>query len=173
MLNKFIIPVVALVALATGLLFQYQNAHSSVALPAFELADTQGVMHKSDEWQGKVLVINFWASWCPPCLQEIPEFVALQNSYASQGLQFVGIAIDEAATAEAFAKKLQINYPSLVSSPQEGIALSKTLGNGLNTLPYSVVVNRKGDIVYRHMGVFDHDQIVETITPLLAESVPL
>ena len=82
--------------------------------PEFWLADPQGVRHAIGEWDGKLLVMNFWATWCPPCRHEMPVFMALQKRYASRGVQFLGIAIDDAAKVRAFAAEIGLNYPTLL-----------------------------------------------------------
>ena len=96
--------------------------------PDFSLMDVSGQSRNVSEWQGKVLVINFWATWCPPCLEEIPHFIKLQDKYGDQGLQFLGIALEDVDDVMNFANKLGINYPLLVGE-QEVIKLGVKLGN--------------------------------------------
>jgi thiol-disulfide isomerase/thioredoxin len=122
--------------------------------PDFELPDLKGNIHKNSEWDGKVIVVNFWATWCPPCLKEIPVFVELQKRYGKNGLQFVGIAIDKADEVTDFVDTLAINYPVLISE-YDGIAISQAFGNYLGALPFTAVVNREGKIVFRRAGEID------------------
>lgn len=137
-----------------------------MALPEFTFQDDQGIQRNSREWQGKVLVINFWASWCPPCREEIPEFIELQKAYGRQGVQFVGIAIEDQQSAAEFAKRVGINYPILIGEIG-GTELSLQLGNSLQALPFSVVVDNSGKVIHRHPGSFNKQQIIEIISPLI------
>ena len=118
------------------------------------------------EWQGKIRVINFWATWCPPCLKEIPEFIALQEQYATKGLQFIGIAIDDQDPVGEYLATIKINYPILISG-DTGIGLAHQLGNIVDAVPFTVVVNQQGQIIYRHQGEFSKEQILKIIEPLL------
>ncbi len=113
--------------------------------PDFSLMDVSGQSRNVSEWQGKVLVINFWATWCPPCLEEIPHFIKLQDKYGDQGLQFLGIALEDVDDVMNFANKLGINYPLLVGE-QEVIKLGVKLGNRIGGLPYTVILDRRGNI---------------------------
>lgn len=135
-------------------------------LQSFSLPDTRGAIHNIDEWKGKVLVINFWATWCQPCLKEIPLFMKLQESYREQGLQFIGIAVDDVATILDFAAKVKINYPILVAG-LSGLSLSSSLGNPAGVVPFTVVVNRDARVVRSHPGIFDLANFQETVIPLL------
>ena len=161
----------AAVAALSGGIFSYHLAGLDKAatypqLHSFSLPDTEGKTHNIDEWKGKVLVINFWASWCSPCRQEIPLFMQLQESHRNQGLQFIGIAIEDIDPVREYTKTLQINYPNLVAGIS-GLGLSIAFGNLAGGVPFSVVVNRKGRIVYSQPGIFDLEAFQETVVPLL------
>ncbi|MBA2351430.1 MAG: TlpA family protein disulfide reductase [Burkholderiales bacterium] len=124
---------------------------SSAPIFAATLPDLNGNQQKIEQWRGKVLVINFWATWCPPCLEEIPEFVKLQNKYGKQGLQFVGIAIDQKDKVETFADQNGVNYPVLIGEA-DAIDLSRKAGNRLGALPYTLIMNRAGQVVATELG---------------------
>ena len=109
--------------LARGLLSPAEQTRPA-PLPDFNLADVSGNQHNISEWQGKIRIINFWATWCPPCLKEIPEFIALQKQYADKGLQFIGIAIDDQEAVAEFLATNKINYPILIGG-MNGIALAQ------------------------------------------------
>jgi thiol-disulfide isomerase/thioredoxin len=135
-------------------------------LPEFSLPDLSGKQHSIKEWQGKVLVINFWATWCPPCLKEMPEFEAMQNEFSDKGLQFVGIALDDPEPIKEFIASKKITYPILLGEDQ-GTKLAHDLGNIVNTVPFTVIVDKKGRFIKSHMGELSREQLLETVTPLL------
>jgi thiol-disulfide isomerase/thioredoxin len=139
---------------------------SPAPLPDFNLVDVSGNQHNISEWQGKILVINFWATWCPPCRKEIPEFMALQEQYGKKGLQFIGIAIDDQEPVEDYLATTKINYPILIGGVA-GIALANQLGNRVDAVPFTLVVNQQGQIIHRQPGEFSREQIMEIIAPLI------
>lgn len=134
-------------------------------LPAFSFPDIDEKMHSISEWKDKTLVINFWATWCQPCLKEIPAFVQLQTHYAKQNVQFIGIAIDELPAVMRYKNTTGMNYPVLISSEWEGFNLAQQLGNNSNVVPYTVVVNSTGEIIYRHAGEVKKEELVAVIAP--------
>lgn len=134
--------------------------------PEFSLPDLEGVQHKLSKWDGKVLVVNFWATWCPPCRKETPAFVELQEKYGAQGLQFIGVAIDEKDNVEDFADTYGVNYPMLLGN-LDAINISKQYGNRFGTLPYTVIVDRKGKINFIQRGELLKTTAEEKIKALL------
>lgn len=165
-----LIIIVAMIALGLGItarhFFSTTKKTTPSALPAFNLPDLSGHQHNISEWQGKVLVINFWATWCPPCLKEIPDFIALQQQYKAQDLQFIGIALEDKKPVAEFLAATKINYPILLGG-DNGITLAHQLGNSVDAVPYTLIVDRQGQIIHRHPGEFSKEQITEIITPLL------
>jgi thiol-disulfide isomerase/thioredoxin len=135
-------------------------------LPDFSLPDLSGVQHNIYEWQGKILVINFWATWCPPCRKEIPEFIALQEQYSNKGVQFIGIAIDEQEAVHHYLSSTKINYPVLMGE-DTGVGLAHQLGNIIDAVPFTIVVDQHGQIIYRQPGEFSKEQILKIILPLM------
>lgn len=119
--------------------------------PDFSLPDVDGVEQSVAQWDGQLLLINFWATWCPPCLAEIPIFVRLQAEFAAHGVQFLGVALDNAENVRAFQTKHAMNYPSL-HGQRDAISLSKRYGNSIGALPYTVVVARDGSVITMHHG---------------------
>ena len=113
------------------------------ALFGVALPDAEGREQSLGQWKGKVLVVNFWATWCGPCREEMPEFVKAQREFGGRGLQFVGIAIDEPAKVKEFAAELGLNYPALIGG-FGGVELSKTQGNRLGALPFTIIIDRAG-----------------------------
>lgn len=123
------------------------------------LPDLDGKMQAIYQWKGKVLVVNFWASWCPPCRAEIPGFIELQKKYRDKGLVFVGIALDSPDKAAAFAKKIGVNYPVLIDR-------NSTVLN-LSGLPYTVVFDRNGAVVATHSGAWSEEKLDDIVGKFL------
>lgn len=121
---------------------------------------------KLNDWQNKILVINFWATWCPPCREEMPEFSRAQEKYGASNVQFVGIAIDEAANVVEFSKKTPVAYPLLIASP-DLTALMAKLGNQQQVLPFTVIIGRDGKLISSHLGRLNGAELVTQLTPLL------
>lgn len=121
------------------------GASSTAQRPEFSLPDLNGNLHNIAEWDGKILLINFWATWCPPCRKEIPGFNVLQKKY-SNDVQFIGIAIDDDIAVKQFMKIIPINYPVLIGA-DKAIEIAKSYGNISGALPYTVIIDRSGFIV--------------------------
>ena len=115
------------------------------------LPDQYGKPHTLAQWRGKVLVLNFWATWCAPCREEIPDFIALRTQYRANNVEVVGVAIDAVAPVTAYVHELKMPYPILIG---EGNAhqLARVLGDTSGSLPYTVVINPAGKILLRHLG---------------------
>lgn len=148
----------ALAALAAGIWIaqaryapRMPTASAVAGLWQLGFPDTHGHEQVLSQWRGQVVVLNFWASWCAPCREEIPDFVALRTQYRPKGVEFVGIAIDNPANVAQFMQRVPISYPVLIG---EGAAhsLSRRLGNASGALPYTIVLDREGRIVLRHLG---------------------
>ena len=134
--------------------------------PLFKLKDIEDKVRDIKEWDGNVLMINFWATWCPPCRKEIPAFIDVQEKYMDKGFKVIGIALDEKQAVIDFTDPMGVNYPILMAE-QEGIALSKAYGNRLGVLPFTVIVDRKGNIVHRLRTELTFKQVEGMIKPLL------
>ena len=134
--------------------------------PDFSLPDVAGEVRNIAEWDGKVIAINFWATRCPPCIKEIPEFVELQHKYQSQGLQFIGIALQRPEEVLDFMKEKGMNYPVLAGE-MEVIEISELYGNNIGALPYTVIIDRAGLIQYVKRGPLSMDGAESIISKLL------
>jgi thiol-disulfide isomerase/thioredoxin len=128
------------------------------ALMNANLPDAEGQTHALSEWRGKMLLVNFWATWCPPCVAEMPELVELQNAFADKNLQVVGIGVDSPSNISQFTKKHQISYPILVAGMQ-GTELSRDLGNLAGGLPFTVLVGPDGQILQTYLGRLDMNKV--------------
>lgn len=130
------------------------------------MADPAGQVQAFTQWRGKVLVVNFWAPWCPPCRAEMPGFAALQDKYGGRGVQFVGVALDEAENVRRFLQEFALNYPILLGG-EPGYRLSFDLGNNTNSLPFTVVFDRQGRVVLRRVGYLDEEGLDGVLKSLL------
>lgn len=118
------------------------------------------------QWRGKVVVLNFWAPWCPPCREEMPGFISLQDKYRERGLVFVGVALDEKIKVQAFADEIGVNYPILLGE-MDAVDLAKKIGNRLGGLPFTVVIDRNGGIVASAVGGLTLARLEKIVLPLL------
>jgi len=157
-------------ALAAGAaLFRERDARArdGEAVLATVLPDLDGRDTPLAQWRGKVLVVNFWATWCAPCREEMPQFVAVQTRDAAKGVQFVGIAVDQVDKVRDYVKEVHINYPVLIGG-FGAIELSKTLGNELAALPFTIVVDKRGGVAHTQLGQLKPTQLDELLKSLLA-----
>jgi thiol-disulfide isomerase/thioredoxin len=125
-------------------------AKNPAHVPAFTAPTLDGRVISSADWNGKVVLLNFWATWCGPCRLEIPELVALQKKYQGS-FQVIGLSVDDGPPNQVkkFADQFQVNYPLAVAS----LALQKEFG-GVVALPTSFIINRDGGVVQKHVGLF-------------------
>jgi len=137
-----------------------------VPRPDFSLPDLDGNVHNVREWDGAVLVLNFWATWCAPCVKEIPMLAGIDREYRAKGLQLIGIALDRAAPVRAFVHRFGVGYPVLLGE-QEAIEVGRAYGNRVGALPFTAVVDRHGKIVFRKFGILVRDDFVKLIRKLL------
>ena len=142
------------------------EASAADAVYAITLPDLENKPQRLDQWRDKVLVVNFWATWCAPCLEEIPMFIKLQEKYRAKGLQFVGISIDQTDKTIDFARKFEINYPSLIGT-FDTVEISRQAGNHRRVLPYTIILDRKGQIVATELGGLTQEKLEALIHPLL------
>ena len=133
--------------------------------PGFTLADVSGAPTPVSVYDGKLLLINFWATWCAPCVEEMPMLSTLQSRYASRGLQILGIALDDPEKAADFAADLGIEYPVLVGTA-DAVLVGRQYGNRAGMLPYSVLVDRQGIIRWSHLGALEPEELEAQITAL-------
>ena len=122
------------------------------------LPDPDGKDQALAQWKGKVLVVNFWATWCAPCREEMPMFMRVQQERGAQGVQFVGIAVDSVDKVRPFAQDLKLNYPTLIGG-FGAMELSKTYGNAIMALPFTVIVDRQGHVAHTQLGPLKEAQL--------------
>jgi thiol-disulfide isomerase/thioredoxin len=142
-------------------------------LPPLLLNDLDGEQRSLYDWRGRVIVLNFWASWCGPCQSEIPHLVRYQRDYQGAGLQVIGVALDEARKARNVVRTLHINYPVLVADPQSDQSLLRLWGDAQQVLPYTVVIGRDGHIHFTQVGIMDEETFDDYVLPLLGPLPPV
>jgi thiol-disulfide isomerase/thioredoxin len=143
-----------------------QSGSGAAELLATPLPDLSGRPRRLAEWQGKIVLCNFWATWCAPCREEIPMLVSLRSQYAAQGFEIVGIAVDNGDKVREFASKYNISYPILIADAI-GLDLIRTLGNTAGALPFTVMLDRDGKILSRKLGLLHRTKIEPKIIELL------
>jgi thiol-disulfide isomerase/thioredoxin len=126
---------------------------------------TDNAVLDSRELEGHVLLVTFFATWCPPCIQEIPSFIELQDSYKAKGFSVVAFSVDEGDPAALYKliEKYGINYPVLLAD----LDISRGFG-GVSGIPVTFLVNRQGEIVKKYLGYVEHDVLEEEIKKMLA-----
>ncbi len=131
------------------------------------LPDLSDHSHNLNEWRGKVIILNFWATWCGPCQIEIPYLIRYQGQYAAKGLQIIGVGLDEMKKLRNFVRTVGINYPILRADPEDYYPLLSQWGNPFGTLPYTVVIGRQGKFILMQQGIFSDKAFTEIVLPLL------
>lgn len=125
---------------------------------ASNLPDVDGRSRPFSAWQGQTLVINFWATWCPPCRDEMPAFSRLHDLYAARGVQFVGIALDAADHVRAYARQYPVSYPLLIGGAT-GVDLARQFGNDHLGLPYTVLITRQREAHVLRAGSLSESEL--------------
>jgi peroxiredoxin len=144
-----------------------KQANNAWQVPAFRLPDLQGDSHTLADWKGKVILLNFWASWCSPCYYETRDMIRYQTEYGRRGLQVIGVGLDKARKIRNFARTLGVTYPLLVAEPEKHPGIMEPWGNHRHTLPYTVVIDRNGDIAHVQPGLFSQEAFETFVLPLL------
>ena len=162
--------VLAVALLATGAgFFAYRAtlpdrsvAEAAAELMRLRLPDVSGKHQDLAQWRDRVLIVNFWATWCEPCRKEVPVLLRVQAKYASNGVKIVGISVDSVDKVREFAIEYQIGYPLVIGS-MEVIDLTRRLGNKAAGLPYTIVLDRSGRVVKTHLGGISETELESAI----------
>jgi thiol-disulfide isomerase/thioredoxin len=133
--------------------------------PDFSLADATGQWVSADSFNGQVLLVNFWATWCKPCVEEMPMLAQVQQDYAGQGVAVIGIALDDPRRAQEFARELGIGYPVLFGRA-DAMVVGRRYGNRSGMLPYSVLVDSGGVIRWTRLGILDRGELEAQLAAL-------
>ncbi len=127
------------------------DAETTAAFFAATFPDAEGRPQPLSQWRGRPLVVNFWATWCPPCVEEMPDLQQVRDAYRDRGVEVIGIGIDNAAKIAAFRDKHRLTLPLLVAGVG-GSDLNRALGNSDGALPYTLLIGADGRIRERHLG---------------------
>ncbi len=144
-------------------------AQTTKALFAASFTGIDGKPHAISQWKGKIIVANFWATWCPPCREEMPELSHLQEQYRNRGLIVLGISTDELDKIREFAKESPVSYP-LLSGEISAMDVGLSLGNNKGVLPYTVIIKPDGNIAKAYFGRVNQALLEETLLPLMLVS---
>ena len=168
-ISHLLIAVTALVAVTAGVILSNpepamdQDAALIAQRAIFTAPD--GERFSVDSWAGQYRIVNFWATWCPPCLEEIPLFIRLQERFVDNNVTFIGIAVDKVDLVRSFVEANGVNYPILVGSG-DALEVSKIMGNYRAGLPYTVFLDPNGVILERHFGVVPESKIAEFVSKI-------
>lgn len=127
--------------------------------PKLQLRDAHGVMRQLTDWRGTAVLVNFWATWCPPCREEIPDLAVLHQTFEDAGFAVIGVALDEAQPVAAFLQAFEIPYVNLIASGMAAASIQRQWDNPTGMLPYSVAIDRQGRVVDAHLGVLSPSQM--------------
>lgn len=158
-MTRAAITAILLVALSSLVLGQGEKL-----APKLELKDVEGRALRLSDYKGKVVLLNFWATWCAPCRAEMPDLVKWQREYKSRGLQVIGVTYPPAELAEAreFIKSIEVNYPIALGDEQ-----TKAIFDKGETLPVTVVIDKKGMIREVIQGIIFPEEFEQKVKPLL------
>ncbi len=134
--------------------------------PAFTLPDLTGQPVSISAWDGQVILLNFWATWCPPCREEMPDLADVQGEFGGRGFQVVGVAIDRPQAVARFIKAVNVDYPQLVGR-ENAMAVADRYGNGYGALPHSVLIDRDGVIRFIKAGQLSKQELTDELLKLL------
>ena len=167
----------AVVAFVAGLQFaRWLTLAPPPAGPAIELRDQvfidldSGAPRTLAELSGRTLLVNFWATWCPPCKKEMPLFQLAQTQYAAEGLQIVAIAIDDADAVRRFRDELDLRFPIWIDQRGAARDLMLRYGNRTGGLPFSLLLDRAGDVVANKLGAYTHNELTAALQAHLPDS---
>lgn len=178
MINKILSPIGSLIlitVLGFGIFYFFLNNEPSQqsvhkvatdTLFSVTLPDENGKPQALNQWKGKIIVLNFWATWCPPCREEMPELSALHTEYQDKNVVVLGIALDEINLIKEFDEENNISYP-LLGAEDTGGNLAFNLGNDKSALPFTVIIKPDGSIANTYFGRISKSLLEETLVKLL------
>ncbi len=166
--------VAALIAAAAGVIVALSSSQTTEnsgpqTIEKLVLPDLQGGGQTIAEWGGKTLLINFWATWCAPCREEIPLLEKAQAAYAHQGLQVIGVAIDDPTAVATYRRQMGISYPVLLGDFAT-LSLTVQEGNRAQVLPFTLIVSPEGKVVAQKVGAYSKTELEGLLAGLFASN---
>jgi thiol-disulfide isomerase/thioredoxin len=172
-LNSIFIGLLLLASLGFGFRYFFLASHSEHAgnqatapLFAASFPDEKGQVQDLKQYAGKTVVLNFWATWCEPCREEMPELSQLHSTYQGKNLVVLGVAVDDVAAISEFSKQTKVSYP-LFAADMQGMELAAGLGNDKSVLPYTVIIKGDGSVAKTYFGRVTKPLLEETLLNLL------
>ncbi len=163
----------AFAAISYQIVFKYKNIESPLpsapqtAIFDLVLTDVDGKAQGLQQWRGKILVLNYWATWCFPCREEMPGFSRLHDKHKANGIQFVGISIDEGSKIIEFQKETPVSYPLLIGD-MKTMTNSAEMGNSRQALPFTAVFDRNGQLVMSKLGRWNEADLEPKLLELIS-----
>ena len=168
--NSLLIGLLLLVSISLGLLYFFQGepTKNQVTAPLFAATfpDETGKIQALKQYTDKIIVLNFWATWCEPCREEMPELSQLHDAYKDQNLVVLGVAVDDMAAISEFNKETKVSYP-LFAADMQGMEIASGLGNDKSVLPYTVIIKADGSVAKTYFGRVTKPLLEETLIHLL------
>jgi len=167
--EAIVLGAVGVAAAATGFLagpLVLQSHTGAADLLSARFPDRSGRIRALSEWSGRILVCNFWATWCAPCIEEIPLLASVRETFFPKGVEIVGIGIDSSDKIAEFTRTTPISYPVLIADVSS-LDLLRKLGNTAGGLPYTVILDRQGTIAHRKLGAFKGTELQVLLAKML------
>ena len=172
-LNTVIIGLLLIASISFGFRFYLQGSHNehggnqtTAPLFAATLPNEKGQPQQLKQYQGKIVVLNFWATWCEPCREEMPELSQLHDAYKNKNLVVLGVAVDDVAAISEFSKETKVSYP-LFAADVQGMDIAAGLGNDKSALPYTVIIKADGSVAKTYFGRITKPLLEQALSNLL------
>ena len=172
-LNTVIIGLLLIASISFGFRFYLQGSHNehggnqtTAPLFAATLPNEKGQPQQLKQYQGKIVVLNFWATWCEPCREEMPELSQLHDAYKNKNLVVLGVAVDDLAAISEFSKETKVSYP-LFAADVQGMDIAAGLGNDKSALPYTVIIKADGSVAKTYFGRITKPLLEQALSNLL------
>lgn len=165
-LRRIILPLIVTTALALSSIATATS--TQIDAPQLSLPGLDGSKLNLTNWHDRIVVLVFWATWCTPCISEVPGLVILEKKYRSSGLSIVSVGIDDADKLSNVVRTLDINYPVMVANPDTARLMLDKWGNRKGVIPYTVIIDRTGRVHTTHIGPIYRDDLESLFLPLIA-----